>query len=122
MRIGKLFLAFWLVIIDLVVNQLVVEPTLAGGRYFHFLSQPLGLLCAGALLFGLSSLLKENRFWLGKLLLWSGWLSNTLVYLFFQHIKDYIPTGISYLNLADLYIIIGLLALLSRFDFFHQSL
>lgn len=58
-------------------------------------------------LFIIGMLYPEKKYSLSKAFLWSGFLGNIATYALWHSYLDFIPTGFSYINTADLIIGIG---------------
>ena len=116
MQTFKIGVCLGLIGLDQLVSASMPISAANHARYFHFFSQPVSFAIGGGVLILLSSLYTKN--WRALIFLWAGFISNSLSFMFHHRIKDYIPTGISFLNLADLYIVVGLLLLLGSLNFF----
>ncbi len=75
------------------------------------LSPVLGGSIALLVLLLLVGLLRNRLDWLSRGLLLGGLLANLLSQLLYGSVTDYIPTGLSFINLADIAITLGLLRL-----------
>ncbi|MEI6477718.1 MAG: signal peptidase II [bacterium] len=80
--------------------------------FFPWGVAPYNILAAVACLLLLALLTRASHYYaVGLSLLVAGLFSNALSYLFYGHFVDYLPTGVSYTNAADLVILVGCILL-----------